>query len=145
MELKQASSDAYKVLSHPEIFKTIAEDGMTDVPMPQDFIYLCGYVPDLMGCFVLHEVNAITLECHVQVLPKYRKEYAAEFGRKVIEWTWANTDALKMVAQIPVIYPNVKDFALSMGFEIEGKNKKSYLKGGEVYDQWHMGISKWDS
>ncbi len=139
------ADDAYSVLSHPEIFKTIAEDGMTDVPMPEDFIYLCGYAPDLIGCFVLHPVNAITYECHVQVLPEYRKDYAQEFGRKVIEWTWNNTDALKMVAQIPTTYPNVKDFALSMGFAVEGKNKKSHLKNGEITDQWYLGISKWAS
>lgn len=138
MELRLQPDDALLVLG--EVFDTIAEDGTSKVPEYEDCLYLCGYVPDLMGCFILHKRNSITVECHVQVLPKYRKEFAEEFGRKVIEWTWKNTDARKIVAQIPFLYPNVKDFALRMGFEVEGVNKLSYRKNGSIHDQWHLGI-----
>ena len=140
MEIRTNRDDAYKVLSDPEIYATIAEDGVVGIPMPEDFLYVCGYVPDLIGCFILHEQNCITYECHVQVLPEYRKEYAYDFGKRVIEWTWENTRARKIVAQIPFLYPNVRDFALDMNFQIEGINKQSYLKDGEVFDQWHLGI-----
>ena len=142
MYLELSKSDAYKVLSDPDIFKTVAEDGMTDIPMPDSPLYLCGYVPDLMGCFILHRQNSVTVECHVQVLPDFRQEHAEEFGKKVIEWTWKNTDAVKIVAQIPLLYPNVKDFALRMGFEIEGSNTRSFRKNGMLYNQWYLGLSK---
>ena len=141
MNLRLSPDDAKKVLETPEIFATIAEDGMVDVPQPENVLYLCGYVPDLIGCFILEKKSAITVDCHVQVLPEYRKDYADEFGHKVIEWTWKNTDARKITAQIPFLYPNVKDFALKMGFEIEGINKQSYLKDG-IHDQWYLGIER---
>jgi hypothetical protein len=141
MILTPSKDDALKVLSRPEIFETISEDGMDHVPMPDGPIYLCGYVPELIGCFILHKRSKVTVECHVQVLPEYRKDYAREFGRSVIQWTWNNTNAEKIVAEIPVIYPNVKDFALEMGFEIEGMNKASHMKH-ELVDQWYLGISR---
>lgn len=139
MRLEVNKEDASRVLNDPRIFKTIAEDGMDYVPMPEGFVYLCGYVPSLIGCFVLHEQNCVTYECHVQVLPEHR-DHSREFGKRVIKWAWENTDARKLVAQIPFLYPNVKDFALEMGFRVEGINRQSYLKDGSLVDQWHVGI-----
>ncbi len=115
---------------------------MTDVPMPDGVLYLCGYVPELVGCFILKRLNTVTLECHVQVLPEHRKKHAEEFGRAVIDWAWENTNARKIVAQIPFIYPNVRDFAFKMGFKLEGMNRESYMKNNAIHDQWHLGIIK---
>ena len=142
LRLKLNPEDAYEVLSRPDIFETISEDGVTDVPMPDSVAYLCGYAPELVGCFIIRPLNRICMDVHVQVFPEHRKAWAEEFGRAVIEWTWENTSAQKMVAQIPCIYPNVKDFALKMGFNVEGKNKHSWRKNGEVHDQWYLGVVK---
>lgn len=87
LQLNVSKQDAEKVLLHPEIFETISEDGMDECDMPDGPIYLCGYVPELIGCFILHKQGKATVECHVQVLPDYRKLYADEFGRAVIKWT----------------------------------------------------------
>lgn len=131
------------IMSHPDIYDRIAEDG---TPERQDFIpdmisfaYLAGVVnAEPIGVFVLHPVNGVTWECHVQVLPEYRKDYAHEFGEKCVEYCW-ELGVSKLVAQIPFLYPNVKDFALRQGFELEGINRKSYLKNGQLYDQWYLG------
>lgn len=140
MELKLQSEDAHKVLTDPDVFSTIAEDGMYYVEHDPSALYLCGYVPELIGCFIIHKQNRVTVECHVQVLPKYREQYALEFGHAFMAWTWANINCEKIVAQIPCIYPNVKDFALKLGFEIEGINRASYMKNDEIHDQWHLGV-----
>lgn len=142
LTLKLSKEDARTVLETPAIFETISEDGMTEVPLPDGPIYLCGYVPELVGCFILHKQSKATVECHVQVLPEHRKERAEEFGRAVIEWTWENTGAVKIVAQIPEIYPNVLRFAQSMGFQLEGINTKSHIKGGVLHDQWYVGLRR---
>jgi hypothetical protein len=151
LQLDISKEDAREVLMHPDIFPTIAEDGMDEWQMPDGPIYLVGYVPcgdyELrpIGCFVLHKHSSVCLECHVQVLPDDREAWAVEFGEAVIQWMWQNTEARKCVAQIPHLYPNVKDFALARGFSVEGVNKASYLKGGKLHDQWYLGIERWDS
>ena len=66
MELKLQRHDARIVLNHPEIYKTVAEDD-GQIVMPEEYWYLCGYVPELMGCFILHKQGKVTVECHVQV------------------------------------------------------------------------------
>ena len=141
MRLGVSKEDAERVLRHPEIYETIAEDGAEEWKMPDGPIYLCGYNPDLLGCFVLHKINHVTWECHVQVLPEWR-DHSMEFGIKMIEWAWENTDAMKLVAQIPLIYPNVMDFAVKQGFEQEGVNKASIMKNGELFDQWYVGLRR---
>jgi len=135
-------SDAERVLFDPEIARTISEDDVVWTSLPEGPIYLCGYVPELVGCFVIQKQNRACVDVHVQVLPKHRTEHAEDFGRQVIDWVWENLSCEKMTAQIPVIYPNVKDFAERMGFEVEGINTKSFWKGGKLVDQWYLGLCR---
>ena len=132
------------ILAHPAIYDCIAEDG---TPLREDFtlvlegiacvIGIVGSEP--IGVMIYHPINGITWECHVQVLPEYRKQHASEFFQKALDWAFA-MGAKKVVAQIPFLYPNVKGFALKHGFEIEGINRKSYLKNGQIHDQWYLGL-----
>ena len=141
--LRSHRPDAKTVLE--ACFDTISEDGMDKVECPEGPIYLCGYVPELIGCFIIQRTSAITAEVHVQVIPEYRKDWSDLFCAEVMKWTWENTDFQKLTAQIGVIYPNVKDCALRHGFEIEGMNKHSLRKNGQIHDQWYLGAVRWDS
>lgn len=132
------------ILTHPDIYDRIAEDGT----LPRE-----EYIPDIVGAayiiglqdsipfavMIYHPINGVTWECHVQVLPDFRKEFADEFSQKALQWAW-DMGVNKIVAQIPFLYPNVKDFGLRHGFEIEGINRQSYLKNGQIHDQWYLGI-----
>lgn len=132
------------VLCEPSIYDRITAD---NAPLSENWtppldgeIYLAGYANGgLVGIFNLHPINEICWECHVQVLPTMR-DYAHLFGHGVIEWVWTQTEVQKLVAQIPVIYPDVIRFAETKGFEIEGINRQSHLKRGHVWDQVYMGL-----
>ena len=139
----ESVEDIMTVLSHPEIWERVREDGIDDFtpPIDENHIYLIDR--PITGLFIAHWINAITMECHVQVLPEHRKG-AHEFGKKVIQWIRDNTHCKKLVAQIPFIYPDVAKFAESKGFLYEGINRHSYLKNGLIYDQYYMGLA-WDS
>lgn len=132
------------ILTHPEIYECIAEDG---TPPREDFMLqlegiacIVGIVgSEPIGVMIYHPINGITWECHVQVLPAYREQYADEFSEKALDWAFS-LGVKKLVAQIPFLYPNVKDFGLKHGFEVEGINKQSYLKNGQIHDQWYLGL-----
>lgn len=131
-----------KVMKNPEIFERISEDGVSIdnwLPSLDDAIFLTD--KENIGLMIYHEINSITIECHVQVLPEHRGK-ALEFGKSAIDWAWKNTKATKIVAQIPEIYPNVIRFAYKNGFSFEGINKDSYLKNGKVYSQYYLGLIK---
>lgn len=131
-----------RVLKHPDIFERISEDGV-NIKLWQPDINGAFYLTDdqNIGVMVYHWLNGITLECHVQVLPEHR-EKAFEFGQKALRWAWVNTEATKIVAQIPTIYIDVLRFAYKHGFSFEGNNKQSYKKHGRIYDQYYLGLIK---
>lgn len=131
-----------EVLLDPEIFERIAEDGITasDYQIPDDAIYIMD--GENKGLMIYHWVNSVTLECHVHVLKDFRRD-AMEFGQKALQWAWDNTDAIKIVAQIPEIYPDVIKFAFKSGFDLEGLNEGSYLKGSRLYSQVYLGLCRY--
>ena len=113
-----------------------AEDYYPDM---NDGAYIVGIEDaSLIGLMAYEPINGVTWECHVQVMPKYRKTHADEFAQKALQWAW-DMGCHKLMATIPVIYPTVKDFGLKHGFEIEGISKQSYLKNGQILDQWYLG------
>jgi len=129
------------VLCDEWIFDRISEDGVAvdnySVDINDAIIYLTDN--DLTGLFIIHPVNGITQECHTQVL---NREKAFEFTKSCIDWVWENTGTMKLVAQIPEIYPDVCRFAEKQGFEREGVNKMSYLKNGEIHSQYYYGLAR---
>ena len=48
----------------------------------------------------------------------------------------------KVIVFIPIINKNVKMFALRIGFKEEGLNRQSYIKNGDIIDQWLMGMTQ---
>jgi len=109
------------VLKEPQVWQEVCgqyneciEDFEPDL---RNYIYLVGHVNmDIVGLFIIHG-SEYGYQCHVQVLPEYRKDYAMEFGKKVIDWTWNNTDINKLIALIPQKFPNVIGFAETQGFK----------------------------
>ena len=95
----------------------------------------------VIGLYNLHPHNSCTLEIHAQILKEYRKEYSAATGEAVLRWIVKNAPSSyqKLIAQIPVIYENVKLFTCSQGFQVEGVNRMSYRKNGVLCDQWLLG------
>lgn len=130
------------VLCHPEIYNRIQEDG---APNKEDFEPPANamYITDShnIAVMVYHWASNITLECHIHVLPEHRKD-ASKFCQLALEWAWDNTEATKIVAQIPDLYPDVLKFAIKNGFVIEGYNSESYMKDGNIYSQFYLGIKR---
>ena len=104
------------ILTAPGIWEAISDESQSreDFCPPLDgIIYLID--DKAVGLFVVHKCNGLWL-CHVQVIPDSRPSLSMEFGRKVVEWVWDNTDINMLNATIPKKYPNVKKFAISQGF-----------------------------
>ena len=132
------------VLCDPEIYERITSD---NAPKAEDWApplegehYLAGYVNgELAAIFNMHPITEICWEGHMQVLKVYR-QHAHDLFAEAIQWAWDNTPALKLVVQIPSIYPEVAKFISHHGFMVEGVNRRSYLKNGVLLDQVYMGL-----
>ena len=137
-----------QVLTHPEIYPRITEDGAPpreEYNPPGKAIFVGGFLGDeIIGLMIYHKDTAVVWGCHVQVLPDYR-DYAFDFGKQALDWLKEMTNAKKVTAQIPVLYPDVIRFAEKHGFKNEGTNKQSYLKNGQLTDKVYLGKMLWDT
>ena len=94
------------------------------------------------GLFLFVPWNYTTYELHVAILPEYRGEHSVLSGIDAGFWMFINTCCHKIVTQIPVPNYRAKALALSVGMKLEGVNRKSYMKGGKLYDMYLYGICK---
>ena len=123
------------ILCHPVIYDTITADNCPNVedfkpPINGDYKYIGGYVNSkIIGLMVYHKYLD-GQECHVQVLPDFRKEYAIKFGEQSLEFRGTRP----LYAEIPTLYKNVLDFALINNFEIIDTIKSGFVKNGKTYD-----------
>ena len=130
----------------PEIWVTIAEDGQ----IKENFKAYCESEcwllmmddKEFVGMYNLHAHTSVMVEIHAHVLPKYRAKYSQATGTTVLQWIIDETKYEKVIAVIPTIYENVKRFTCSFGFKEEGVNRHSYMKNGEIVDQWLLGITR---
>ena len=135
------------VMMRPEIWATAAEDGQLaedHIANVDDTCWLAMWAEgQLIGLYNLHAHNSVTVEIHAHVLPDYRKRFSHDTGVAALQWLMENAAQYKkVVAQVPVIYENVKKFTCSFGFKVEGVNRLSYEKNGELVDQWLLGITQ---
>jgi hypothetical protein len=134
------------VLCHPAIYDTISGDDAPlidefEPPVTDEYLYIGGYVNDkIIGVMVYHKYLDGN-ECHVQVLPEYRKEHAIKFGEQSLSFR----GTLPLYAEIPDLYKNVLAFALLNNFKVIDVRENEYIKNGETYNVNVLEYTKWDS
>ena len=116
-----------QIMTEPQIWQEICGihgDMIEEFePVVDDYVYLIGYDKlNIVGLFIIH-ASKYGYQCHIQVIPERRKQYAAEFGQESIRWVWNNSDISKLVALISSNLINVISFAEFLGFEIIGSIK----------------------
>lgn len=137
------------ILTDHEMWVRIKEDDndLEDFTVPdnENLLWLGIYTDDgLAGLFFIHNLNLTTIQLHAHILEPFRKKYAKEAGKLVITYfAHEMSDRInKLIAEIPVCYPDVYHFSLNNGLKDEGINRASILKNGEFMDQHRLGITK---
>jgi hypothetical protein len=125
--------DIESILKHPIIFDCINDDNSCDIdnftpPISDSYRYVGGYVKGVIIALMVYHDTEHETECHVQVLPEYRKEYALEFGEQSLNFRGTRP----LIAEIPDLYRNVLAFAESQGFEVYDR-KGDFVKNGVSY------------
>ena len=135
------------VMMHEDILPTIIDDtwdGAAFMPDVSNDIYLGCVVDDtLIGLYILHWLNGVTLQLHIHILKQFRKKYSLKTWPPIAVWLLEKVRRCKKVACfIPSVYPNVKQFAAACGYIEEGILRKSFALNGQLHDQWIMGITR---
>lgn len=96
--------------------------------------YVGGYTDDgcIFSIMCYHYINK-ELFCHIHVLPKYRKEYALEFGKKVLE-----NETETLYTKIPYNHRHIVNFAKKFGFEVIDYYDDGSIKNGKHYKTYKL-------
>lgn len=138
-----------KIISTPEIFDFICEDGFEKFDQSlintEKDCWVSISSDDLcVGVYHLHPHNSVTLEIHAHILSEHRKEHSIASGKAILQWVLDECpdNYQKIIAQVPKLYHNVKVFCEINGFKVEGVNRLSHVKNGTLHDQWLLGITR---
>jgi RimJ/RimL family protein N-acetyltransferase len=136
------------VITHPKIWPHVADD---HAPKPEDFqpimhdgLYYLAPEHDgqPIGVFFYHPHTRSVYEVHTCVLPEFWGDAAWTGAKAGLRWMVGNTSCVKVVTQVPHDNPRARRFALRVGLRDEGTNRASFLKDGDLLDQWTLGITK---
>lgn len=135
------------ILTEPAIWATIAEDGQVTEKYEPDLEAECWLEikanDSVVGVYRVHVLNSVLLQIHAHVLPEYRKYHSYGTGFNALKWIYENApEYKKVIAIIPFCFENVKEFTCQFGFQVEGVNRQSYMKNGQLHDQWLLGITR---
>ena len=126
--------DIKAVLCNPAIYDTISDDNDPaledfEPPITDEYLYVGGYVKGAIIAIMVYHKYLDGLECHVQVLPEFRRKYAIEFGEQSLRFRGTRP----LYAEIPDLYQNVLSFAKMNNFEVISIKDDGYIKNGINY------------
>ncbi len=126
------------ILTDKDIFDSISEDGATLETIKFDVInekWVSFIVNnEVIGAANFKQIFTKTYDCHIHILPEYRKEHSIAAGQLLIEWCDKHLTNSLLYTNVPVFCENVKRFLLSFGFEESGNLRKAWSKNGELHD-----------
>lgn len=149
-----------RIMTEPDIWERAAEDGVdADKWYPgtnemtiwllcveDDGIGENGQLIDnnkIIGIILVHTDNSVSVKIHPYLRSKHR-EKGRSMMKEFYKWFLANTkeDCNKINVSIPTYHTRVINFAKKVGFQKEGINRDSYQKGGQLYGQQNLGITR---
>lgn len=140
-----------RIHTHPRIYPWIVDDtcGPPESYDPSGvclnrFIFVlvptCDGAP--MGTATFVPRSRVLYEVHSSFLPAYWGPLAGRGIRAALAWMFEHTAARKIEAVIPAVNRLACAFALRAGGEMEGVSRRSFLRGGQMIDQWLFGTWK---
>lgn len=138
------------ILTHPKLWNRITDDGAPSredfrpVESPAVWYVLVRDAGELLGVWAFVQQNAVTWEIHVALLPNALapKGRSREAFRHLLDWFWAQSGAQRIIAAVPEYNRLAVKFARDVGFTYFGLNPGSWLKGGHLYAQILLGLSR---
>ena len=122
------------ILTNPDILDSISEDGFNvddlDVNVIKDK-WVGIFSGDIeIGAAQFRPMFNKCFDCHIHILPQYRKDYSQEVGVKLLKWCDENLSGSLLYTNVPIFCENVKQYLLSFGFKEIGILEKAWFKNG---------------
>lgn len=134
----------YSILSHPKIFPFIHEDGISEpAPLDHDALHWMLISDDEpAGVFLVHARGALCFEVHTCLLPRIWGKDSMAASALLLRYVFTVMGAKKLVTNVPANNRHALRFAKANQMQIEGVNRASFLRNGEMEDQIMLGITQ---
>lgn len=138
-----------RITVDPAVYPYVSDDGSPEPedfePVESDVIYYLLVLDNdenVLGLFLVHPHNTILYEIHTCLLATCRGSKADEAAQKVLAWIFENIPCHKLMTHVPEHNRSALHFAERAGLKREGINAQSFLKNGEICDQFLLGITR---
>jgi RimJ/RimL family protein N-acetyltransferase len=127
----------------PAIWLSVHDDRAPDSLTQVNRLYLLvKHGDNVAGFFALDCLADDTVEVHTCLLPQFRGRIALDAGKALIDCVFGRLSQRKILTQVPVFNRSALVYAMKCGFIIVGINPESFMRGGVLYDQHMMSLSK---
>jgi len=134
-----------RIFTDPLNYNFLIDDGSVTPenyePSMDGIIYYL-VLGDEQGIVLLYPTNSVSFDIHICMSPDCRGKEAVSLGKETIDWIFENTSCVKINTKVPFYNKKVFHYAISVGFEQEGIDSQSFLKDGNLYDQYVLGIRR---
>lgn len=133
-------------VTQPEIWDAICEVP-TDpefYDLPEGFWLMMLSGNDLIGVYYIHWIGAACCQIHAHVNPVWRQSIESlQTGKEALRWIYDHLpQCRKVIARVPTLYENVRAYCELHKMRVEGVNRQSVLRHGELYDEYLIGITR---
>lgn len=138
-----------RIVTHPKVYPFLSDDGSPPAsewePSQNGGVYYVLVEDDgePVGVLMFTPHNSICYEGHTALLPVVWGK-GAEIGAMTALWMFENTPCRRIIGNAPIFNLRALSYAQRAGMHVFGVNERSYLKGGVLYDQIVLGMSKED-
>jgi len=147
MRFELITPDQASEIIDAELLDRISDDytNADNIRLHRDHLYVGVFGDELIGFIRLHPENKTTMTIHINI-PERHRDKAKQMPKLFFSEMKKNAapEIQKFICKIPVIYQDVYNFAKFAGFEDEGLDKKSIMKGGQLIDRYIMGLQRKD-
>jgi hypothetical protein len=136
------------IMTHPDVWDAISDDHCPAVevwsPVESE---LAMYMvvrdgSEVLGLWMLVPESAIVVQIHTCLLPTCGVTRGRQAAKEMARWIWTNTPFVRIVTSVPEFNRAASIFAIAAGMKPYGNNPQSYEKGGILWDQHLMGMSR---
>ena len=130
----------------PKMISELIEDGQTikdcGFDTDQDCYLSVKNKDELIAIYIIKPLSKTVVDMHPMVIHEHRM-HGNKSMTAVFKWLLANCNKSikKVTAKFPSNSKNIERFALHNGFKIEGINRLSFMKNGQLLDQTMVGIT----
>lgn len=129
--------------SDPYIMKAFKIDNKTPEPILHPLVtyYTAFKDKEFMGAFIHIQQSQYDAELHIMLLKK-AITHSREFGRMMIEESFKDKDVLRITAPAYGDLHTAMNYAIKLGFNLEGIKKDVALRDGKTINEYIYGITR---